>query len=84
MWWTQVETLIDYIAFYMFRTTNATTRVVGMVTREIWAKVVNSMIQQCASTTTGLITKLEKCFFVQKLLYAIGVINLKYWFIPKA
>jgi hypothetical protein len=46
----------------MLHTANATTRVVGMVTREIQAKVVNYMKQQCASTTTGLKTKLEKLF----------------------
>jgi len=49
--WTHVETLIAYIAFYfggklyMLHTTNVTTGVVGMVTKEIWAKVVNSMKQ---------------------------------------
>jgi hypothetical protein len=68
MWRTQVETLIDYIAFYfrsklyMFHTTGATTRVVGMVTKEIWAKAVNFMKQQCASTSVGFITKLENVF----------------------
>jgi hypothetical protein len=41
-WWTQAKTLIDYVAFYfggkvynMFHTTNATIKVMGIVTREI-------------------------------------------------
>jgi hypothetical protein len=46
----------------MLHTTGATTRVVGMVTKEIWAKVVNFMKQQCASTSVGFITKLENVF----------------------
>jgi hypothetical protein len=67
----------------MLHTTNATTRVVGMVTMEIWAKVVNFMKQQCASTTISFITKLEERFFAQKLLKVIRVIYLNYWLILK-
>jgi hypothetical protein len=43
IWWTQAKTLIDYVAFYfgsklynMLHTTNATIKVVGIVTREIY------------------------------------------------
>jgi hypothetical protein len=42
-WWTQAKTLIDYIAFYfrgkiynMLHTTNATTKVMSIVTRETY------------------------------------------------
>jgi hypothetical protein len=69
MWWTQVETLTGYASFYfssklyMFHATNVTTRVVGMVSKEIWAKVVNFMKQQCALTIASFITKLENVFW---------------------
>jgi hypothetical protein len=46
----------------MLHTTNVTTRVVGMVTKKIRAKVVNFMKQQCVSLTVGFIIKLEKYF----------------------
>jgi len=54
-----------------------------MVSREIWAKVVNSMKQQCALAATSFIIKLEKCFPMQELLNVTRVIYSQYWFIPK-
>jgi hypothetical protein len=52
-WWMEPTTQIEYIVFFfgskLYNTldfTNATTMEVGLVTREIWAKIVVSMKQQ--------------------------------------
>jgi hypothetical protein len=44
----------------MFCTTNSTTNVVGLVRKEVWATIVNSMKQKCVQVVIWLITKLEK------------------------
>jgi len=44
----------------MFHNTNTTARVVGMVSKEIWAKVVDFVKQQCVLIVAIFITKLEK------------------------
>jgi hypothetical protein len=46
----------------MFHNTNTTTRVVGMASKEIWAKVVDYVKQQCALVVASFITQLEKMF----------------------
>jgi hypothetical protein len=58
----------------MFHNTNTIARVVGMVFRELWAKVINSMKQQCVLAASSFITKLEKCFPMQELLNVTKVI----------
>jgi len=58
----------------MFHNTNTTARVVGMVSREIWAKVINFVKQQCVLVAVSFITKLEKCFPMQELLNVTKVI----------
>jgi len=68
----------------MFHNTNTTTRVVGMVSKEIQAKFVNSVKQQCALAIVNFITELEKCFPMQELLNVTKVIYSQYWLIPKA
>jgi hypothetical protein len=39
--------------------TNTTTMEVGLVTREIWAKIVDFMKQKCSTIVASLITELE-------------------------
>jgi hypothetical protein len=51
----------------MFYTTNSTTIVVGLVRKEVWVTIVNSMKQTCVQVVIWLITKLEKQFLAQKL-----------------
>jgi hypothetical protein len=46
----------------MFHNTNTTIRVVGMVSKEILAKVVDYVKQQCALVVASFITQLEKTF----------------------
>jgi hypothetical protein len=46
----------------MLHFTNTTTLEVGLVTREIWAKIVDSMKQQCSIIAASLIAELEWLF----------------------
>jgi hypothetical protein len=54
-----------------------------MVSREIWAKVVDSMKQQCVLVVANFITELEKCFPMQELLNVTRVVYSQYWLILK-
>ncbi len=45
--------------YNMLHFTNVTTMDVGLATREIWAKIVDFMKQQCSIIVASLITKLE-------------------------
>jgi hypothetical protein len=49
-----------------------------MVFKEIWAKVGDSMKQQCVLVVINFITKLEKRFPMQKLLNVTRVIYSQY------
>ncbi len=63
----------------MFYTTNSTTIFVGLVRKEVWVTIVNSMKQKCVQVVIWLITKLEKQFLTQELLNAWQTFR---WVVP--
>ncbi len=63
----------------MFYTTNSTTIVVGLVRKEVWVTIVNSMKQTCVQVVIWLITKLENKILAQELLNAWQTFG---WVVP--
>jgi hypothetical protein len=65
-WWTKLAYQIPYVVFFkgsklfMLHVTNPIIGNVSMVTKETWAKVTNSMMDQCSPIVVGLIIELEK------------------------
>jgi hypothetical protein len=83
-------TEIEYVAFYfggkfdMLHIINQITKVMSMVTKDMWATCVKNVQQQCSKVVASLICQLERQFPARELLNAIGVIYPQYWMASKA
>jgi hypothetical protein len=59
------------------------TKVMNMVTREMWVVCLENVQQQCLEVDVGLICELKRRFLVQEFLNATKVIYPQYWLAPK-